>query len=230
MSKNWIEWHGQYGEPGSSLARRLAVVQDAVTKAINDALGTADPSRRSGDLRIISMCAGDGRDVLPVAARSERGRQAHIVLVELNELLCAQARATATGLSLPAVEVRCADAGLVDVYLDAVPAQVLLCCGVFGNVSLEDVRRTVEHLPSLLAAGGFVIWTRGRGTGATDPSEEVRDIFASNGFAEISFVAPDDAGYRVGVHQLPAGTLPAPPLCAGIRLFQFVDEESHLVG
>jgi hypothetical protein len=224
MTKNWIEWHAQYDEPGSSLTRRLAVVRSAVATAINDAPPIDAARGPAGQLRIISMCAGDGRDVLPVAARSERGRGAHIVLVETDAKLCARARATARELSLPAVEVRCTDAGVLDSYLDIAPADVVLCCGVFGNVAIDDVRRTVVQLRSLIVGGGFAIWTRGRSAGATDPSLVVRNIFATNGFEEISFIAPDDAGYRVGVHRRPDGAPAAPPLRAG-RLFQFVDQQ-----
>jgi hypothetical protein len=220
MSKDWIQWHAQYAEPGSSLARRLAVVQGAIASAIAAAPG------HPGQFQVISMCAGDGRDVLPVAASSERGRNARILLVELDESLCAGAHATANELALPNVEVRCADAGVTDPYLDAAPAHVVLCCGVFGNVPTSDVRRTVAQLPSLVVPGGFVIWTRGRGAGVPDASQAVRQVFTGAGFAEIAFNAPDDATYRVGVHQLPAAAPAAPPLPAGIRLFVLADQEA----
>jgi hypothetical protein len=225
MTKNWIEWHAEYAQPGSSLARRLAVVRSAVAAAIDAAPLSNRAQGTAGQLRIISMCAGDGRDVLPIAARSQRGREARILLVELDEELCAQARATARELSLSHVDVRCVDAGTTDAYLDAAPAELVLCCGVFGNVSIGDVRRTVAQLRSLVVAGGCVIWTRGRGAGPTDPSLAVRHLFAANGFEEIRFVAPDDAGFRVGVHRLPAAAPTAAPPSAGVRLFEFVDQQ-----
>lgn len=220
MTKDWIGWHASYDAPGSSLARRLDVVRAAVATAINDVSCAADEA-----IRIISMCAGDGRDLLPVVVGSERGRRGQVLLVEMDARLCARARDAAAASSLSAIEVRCADAGLTDAYLDFAPAHVLLCCGVFGNVTISDVQRTIGELPSLVVPGGFVIWTRGRGDAEVDPSASARESFAAAGFAEVSFAAPADANYRVGVHRAPAAEQEPRPLRPGVRLFRFVDHE-----
>jgi hypothetical protein len=58
MPKDWWDWHRPYDEPGSPLAERLRVVQNLV----RDALDTAAP----GPVRAISICAGQGRDLLDV--------------------------------------------------------------------------------------------------------------------------------------------------------------------
>jgi hypothetical protein len=115
------------------------------------------------------------------------------------------------------VEVRLADAGTSDAYHGAVPADLVLACGIFGNVSDEDVHRTVTMLPQLCAADALVVWTRGRD--GRDPTPQVRRWFADSGFAEREWHAPDDAVYSVGVHRL-AGA-PA-PLVPGQRLFTFL--------
>jgi protein-L-isoaspartate O-methyltransferase len=57
------------------------------------------------------------------------------LLVELYPRLVEQARDLAQGARLPNVEVALGDASLTTVLADAVPADVLLICGVFGNVS-----------------------------------------------------------------------------------------------
>ena len=57
--------------------------------------------------------------------------------------------------------MRTGDAGLVSSYVGAGPADVLLACGVFGNIPDGDLLRTVDALPGLLAPGGTVVWTRG---------------------------------------------------------------------
>ena len=123
--------------------------------------------------------------------------------------LAETARTTARDLGLDRVEVRTADAGTTDSYAGAGPADVLLACGVFGNVTDDDVAVTVARMPSLMAAGGHVIWTRGcrvpeDPTGFDgDPSEYVRGLLRIVGFEEVAFVRPDDAGFRVGVHRWP---------------------------
>jgi hypothetical protein len=152
-----------------------------------------------GTTSLLSICAGDGRDVLPVLASQPGGRSVRALLVELDAELTRRARATAAALDLPLVEVRTADAGATATYADVEPVDVLLACGVFGNVSEADMRRTVAALPALTNPGATVIWTRGRGDERADPSVEVRGRFRAAGFTELAFIAPDDARFRVGV-------------------------------
>ncbi len=219
MARDWHEWYGNYDDPTSSLSRRLGVVRDQLGLTL-DAMTRSD----SVDLKLISMCAGDGRDTLPVLASGHQTVRA--VLVELDVQLSANARRAAAELGLDRVEVRTTDAGLTDAYAGAGPADVLLACGVFGNITDADVARTITAMPMLLAPGGRVIWTRGRRAHDHDPSEvdgdpseHVRVVFDAAGFEEVAFVRPDDAGFRVGVHRF---TGPAEPFGAGRRMFTFV--------
>jgi hypothetical protein len=41
--------------------------------------------------------------------------------------------------------VICTDAGVTDVYAGAVPADLLLVCGVFGNIGDADVQSSRPH-------------------------------------------------------------------------------------
>jgi len=206
MSTHWVEWHRDYDDPTSSLARRLEVVRTGLCRALE----------KRPVARLISICAGDGRDALPVLA--ERGRHVDALLVELDPTLAARARDAAAALELNRVVVRTTDAGVSDAYLDSDPAQVVLACGIFGNVPLADAATTIAALPGLLDARGVVIWTRGRGEAGPDPAEDIRALFAQHGFSELSFTAPTDAPFRVGVHQLES---PPTRLTPGQRLFQF---------
>jgi hypothetical protein len=215
MRRDWVRWHRDYETPGSSLARRLAVVRRDLHWALDEA-----PRSPDGTRRLISLCAGDGRDVLPVLAGHPAGRAVRAVLIELDPDLSAAARATAADLGLANVEVRTADAGTADTYRDGEPAHVLLACGVFGNISIEDMRRTVATLPSLLVPGGIAIWTRGRGLGEDDRSGEVRARFAQHGFTELDFTRPDDARFRVGMSRLEKAEA-GRGLEPGARLFAF---------
>jgi cyclopropane fatty-acyl-phospholipid synthase-like methyltransferase len=214
VSRDWHAWHTEYDDPASSLSRRLEVVRDQLRTLLE---GAARP------VRLLSMCAGDGRDTLPVLAAT--AAEVHAVLVELDPELAARAASRADELGLAGVEVRTADAGTTDSHRDAVPADVLLACGVFGNVTDDDIATTIARLPSLLAAGGHVVWTRGCRVPedptefAGDPSELVRSLFAGAGFEEVAFVRPEDAGFRVGVHRWPRAGTPYEP---GVRLFSFV--------
>ncbi|HLU58865.1 MAG TPA: hypothetical protein VKZ81_25675 [Pseudonocardia sp.] len=131
-----------------------------------------------GPVRLLSLCAGQGRDVLPGLARHPRGADVRGRLVEFDPGLAGAARAAAP----VAVEVVVADAGHTAACAGAVPADLLLLCGIFGNVADEDVARTVAAVPSLLATGGTAIWTRHRR--APDATPGIRAWFAAAGVAE----------------------------------------------
>lgn len=206
---DWVAWHREYDEPDSRLSRRLSVVQAHIRRALEE--------RRGRSVRIISMCAGEGRDVLPVLVEHPLRADIAALLVELNADNAEMARAAAQRADLSGVEVRCADASMTDVYEDAVPADIILACGIFGNISLDDIKLTVEHLPSLAAPGATVIWTRGR-WGGEDVTPDIRRWFSESGFEEVVFDGPADVTYAVGSHRL----VSAPrPLERGVRLFTF---------
>lgn len=210
--QHWLDWHREYDDPSSSLSRRRRVVQSYLRQILAELPPSGDP------IRLLSMCAGDGRDVLEVLASLRSGPPVQALLVELDPELADRARVQASRLELADVLVRTADAGLSASYAELAPAHVVLACGVFGNISFADVRRTIDALPGLLCSGGQVIWTRGRGADEPDASRAVRELFAERGFTELGFTAPDDARFRVGRHRHdrpPATELPA-------RLFRFI--------
>ena len=94
------------------------------------------------------------------------------------------------------MEVRQADASRVASFADALPADVLLLCGIFGNVSVADIERTVAAAPALCAPGATVIWTRHRRE--PDLTPRIRAWFTGAGFEELVFGSPESAP-RTGV-------------------------------
>ena len=207
--RDWSEWHRAYDDPSSSLALRLAVVQRHLRDEID---------QRPGRLQLISMCAGEARDVIGVLRAHPRRAEIPARLVELDARNVAVARAAVRAADLDRVEVVHADAALTDSYESAVPADVILACGVFGNIADEEVRHTIEMLPCLSAPAATVIWTRGREPDR-DAALTIREWFAEFGFVEAAFDAPADARFRVGVHRL---TAPPRPFERGARLFRFL--------
>ncbi len=203
----WVEWHEGY-RPGSPLAKRLAVVQDLIRTALD---GCAP-----GVIRIISMCAGDGRDLLGVLEDHPRRGDVLARLVELDPELAARGRERAAGIS-PYLEVVNGDASTTSAYAGLVPANIVLVCGVFGNVTDEDIEYTIEQLPALCAAGATVIWTRG--TFEPDITPMVRAWFEANGFEELAFVAIPDTTAGVGAARL---TAPPHAFDPDVRLFTFL--------
>jgi hypothetical protein len=153
--------------------------------------------------------------VLGVLPAHPRGPDVSAVLVEYDPRNAALAREGAERAGLAQVEVRQADAARAAGYADALPASVLLLCGIFGNVSEEDIQRTARAAPALCAPGATVIWTRHRR--APDLTPRVRAWFQASGFDEVAFDVPDATvpGVSVGVGRLsvaPPAALPDGPL------------------
>jgi hypothetical protein len=208
MGTDWGDWHAAYARPDSGLADRL----DAVRSHIERRLDATAPQ----PVRVVSACAGDGRDLLGVLSTRPDADRVTALLVERDADLADLARTAAR--TLPAqVDVRQDDAAQSDVYVDAVPADLVLLCGVFGNISDADVRTTIEAAPQLCAPGAEVIWIRHRA--APDLTPSIRRWFSAAGFEEVAFVAPDAGVWSVGVHRL--ATQPA-SLELGRRWFTFV--------
>lgn len=149
-------------------------------------------------MRVISACAGDGRDLLGVLSTRPDASRVEGLLVEYDAGLAERAR-EATEASEARLQVLRADAADSSIYADTVPAGLVLMCGVFGNITDQDVSGTIAALPQLCEAGAHVIWTRHRRN--PDLTPQIRDWFRTAGFEEISFVAPGNDSWSVGVHQ-----------------------------
>jgi DinB superfamily len=205
MAHDWHEWHRAYDHAGSPLARRLAVVQQCIALALD----TAPPGR----VRVVSMCAGEGRDILGVLEHHPRRADVRGRLVELDPELAATARAHAP----VTIEVLGADAGTTAAYEGAVPADLVLACGLFGNITDADIMHTIDLLPMLCAPGATVIWTRHRRP--PDATPAVRQRFTAAGFEELAFHEPEGTTFGVGMHRL---TSVPRPFRDDVRLFDFV--------
>ena len=175
---DWVQWHRDYDDPGSLLSQRGKRVQGHLRAELDRA--------PAGDIRLISLCAGQGRDVIGVLADHPRRDNVRARLVELDELderNVAVARQAAQAAGLAGVEVLQADAGITDVCVGAIPAQIVMVCGVFGNITASDVQATVAALPSLCAPGALVLWTRHRVPPDLTPA--IRSWFGDAGFPEV---------------------------------------------
>jgi len=208
----WVAWHEGY-RPGTPLARRLIVVQGMIRTALDES--------PPGPIRLISLCAGDGRDILGVLADHPRAGDVRGVLVEADPELAQRARAHAAEISTT-IEVATGDASLTSSVAGAVPAGIVLACGIFGNITDDDIHNTVDHLPELCAPNATVVWTRG--TFAPDLTPTIRAWFIDAGFAEIEFVAVPNTTVGVGAHRLISEPRPFDP---GVRLFTFLPSDER---
>jgi hypothetical protein len=210
--RDWARWHDAYDDPASGLSTRLALVQ----AHLSIALATAP----AGPIRVVSLCAGQGHDVIGVLPGHPRRDDVTALLIELDPGNAGLARDRAEAAGLTGVTVRVADAGAVAAYAEALPAHVLLLCGIFGNVSDADIRRTATAAAAMCAAGGTVIWTRHRRP--PDLTGQIRAWFAAADFDELAFEMPQTATLTgVGVHRRSATAALGLGLPDG-RLFTFL--------
>ncbi|MFI0448427.1 SAM-dependent methyltransferase [Actinomadura sp. 6N118] len=209
VRRDWAEWHEAYDDPGSPLSRRLLTVQER----IRDVLDEAPP----GPIIAVSSCAGQGRDLLGVLAGHPRSADVAARLVELDEHNVRVARAAIEEAGLANVEAVAGDASRTDAFAGAVPADLVLVCGVFGNLADADIERTISLLPQLCAEGAHVVWTRNRRP--PDVTPHIHRWFEKHGFEKRWSSPPLERGYGVGVHRYRGE--PA-PLERGVRLFTFV--------
>ncbi|WP_163509297.1 class I SAM-dependent methyltransferase [Fodinicola acaciae] len=205
---DWSEWHRAYDEPDSHLSQRLRIVRER----IREVLDTAPP----GPLTAVSICAGQGRDLLEVLAHHPRREDVRARLVELDPELAAYAGRKAP----PAVEVVTGDASLLDQYAGFAPADLVIACGIFGNITEDDIRQAVGCLDQLCRTGGSVIWTRHRREPDLVPT--ICRWFEEAGF-ELRWVSGPAGGYGVAMHRF-TGT--PRPLVTGERMFTFVGHDA----
>lgn len=205
-TSDYFSWHDEYAQPGSPLHLRLVVVRDLIASAF-DALPP-------GPIRIVSMCAGQGLDVLPAVHRHRRGAEIGGRLVELDPGNVAVARQTIDVLGLRGIEVVRGDAGVSDAYVGAASSDLVLACGIFGNIADEDVERTVSFLPAICSPGAWVIWTRYPRNDAIIPT--IRQWFSRAGFESVVSVVPEVPMFGVAAARFAGRPTPLRP---GLRLF-----------
>jgi SAM-dependent methyltransferase len=206
--RDWYAWHDAYDAPDTPLAGRLAAIQDQ----IRSVLDAAPP----GPLRAISICAGQGRDLIGALATHPRRADVTARLVELDPRNAAIARQSAEAAGLPTVEVVTGDAALTGQYADLAPADLVLACGIFGNISAEDIKRTVGCCAQLCAQGGTVVWTRRRDR-EPELFLQICAWFTAAGFA-AQWIADPATQFGAAAHRL---TTPPSPLEPRVRMFTF---------
>jgi hypothetical protein len=187
---DWYSWHDGYDGP---LGTRLAAVQEQLDAALACAA--------QGPVTIISMCAGQGHDVVGAVQRHDRRDDVRALLVELDERNVRAARERVA-------------------YATVAPADIALVCGVFGSLTDEDVDRTIGLLPTLLGRGAQVVWTAHRA--APGLWDTALGSFDRHGFVELHTNDRSEP-YGVGRHRLEVEPRPFEP---GSRMFRFADEET----
>jgi hypothetical protein len=93
--RDYLKWHDAYDDPNSDLSWRLSQTQTYIRLALD---------HLAGPVTVLSLCAGDGRDVLSVLADRDDSSGVQTTLIELHPVLAQRARefAAEAGLTGPA--------------------------------------------------------------------------------------------------------------------------------
>jgi hypothetical protein len=203
MPKDWFAWHDNY-RTRPRMRQRLQIVCEYISTCLQEF--------PLGPIRVVSVCAGDSRDLIGTLFDHPRSRDVHARLVELDQRLveCGRTAAESSGLG-DQLEFVCGDATLSSVYRGAVPADLVLICGVFGNLPNETERqRLTQSLRFLCKTGGFAIWTRDLFEDGERRLAIIREFLRESEFEEVSFKMTATGNMGVGTHRYLGQSLPLP--------------------
>src|ERR1051325_3964951 len=147
---NWSDWYQHY-DTLPSLRDRLRLVRELVVESLNDC--------PPGPIRIVSVCAGDGRDLVGAIVDHPRRDDITAWLLDSHAGSIARGRAAAEAAGLgKQFQFLEADASVAANYVGKVPADVLLLSGFLGHLRHEDIPRLIGSLSMLCQPGGATIW------------------------------------------------------------------------
>ncbi len=209
---DWNAWYQQY-DSFPSLQARLRIVCEQIVATLNDC--------PPGPIQIVSVCAGDGRDVIGAVQSHPRRNDVVAWLLDNHAESIARGKAAAeqAGLERQLRFIE-ADATLAGSYASAVPADLVLLSGFLGHLRHNDVPRLIESLPMLCRTGGWVVWSRhlvmhkGR-----EQVPVIRELFRRTRFEEVHFETTAPDAFAVGRGRFTGRVKPLDPARV---LFDFV--------
>jgi hypothetical protein len=207
---DWATWHDLY-EVSTPLKERLMAVRAQIAAAAAKIPGQS--------WHLVSICAGDGRDVIGTFAAADARQEVHATLIESHPELVTRGQAAVEQLGLARrITFRCADATQSSTYVDMRPAQIIVLSGVFGNLKERDVQRLIAALPSLCERDASVIWTRSLFDDGAKATQLIRQCFVAADFTEEVVVRTPLGLFAVGTHAFRGVRRPLP---VNKTLFEF---------
>ena len=215
---DWNQWHADY-DTSPSLQARLQFVCRQLSAALNEC--------PPGPIHIISICAGDSRDLLTTLREHPRRNDVAAVLIDTDSNSLARGRQMAKGAGLDTqLHFLEADASPATTYSEFGHADLVLMSGFLGHLRHSDALNLIANLPALCKTGGSVIWNRhlvlheGR-----EQVTRIREEFRRRNFEEKSFETTTEDGFAVGRARFAGKPEPLDP---ARKFFEFVGIDQFL--
>jgi SAM-dependent methyltransferase len=198
-SRGWNSW------PDRAYARkryqhRLATVK----QQLQDCLDAAP----AGPIKILSICAGDGRDVVGAVDQHPRRNDVAAWLVELSadSVALGKRHAVAAGLE-ESLHFINGDATDLSTYKNVPACDVILLCGVWGHVPQTDTAALVQGLAAFCKPGATVLWSCGT-SGGTAKLDEYDALFTKPTWDKVRQSFAADKCNAVVLHRYTGPSLP----------------------
>jgi hypothetical protein len=209
---DWVKWHQLYETEPSRLVR-LKLVQQHLSDCMHYV--------SAGAFKVVSICAGDGRDIIGALSGHKRRNEARVRLVEINPGLVETGRKAAESAGLAEqIEFSSGDATMSSAYSGIAPADLVIACGVFGNVREQHLSQLVSCLPQLCQTRGYIVWTHFLSRSGLKRIELIRGLLQTAGFVDKHLDFSDQAGLLVATQFYAGKNMPLPDHS---RLFEFND-------
>jgi hypothetical protein len=206
---NWSSWHDEYENPDSELNARKRAVQTHVVAVVE--------ACAPGPVTVVSICGGQGREVIGALENHPRRGDVGGRIVELDEANSGFAREWARRAGLDKLEVVTGDASASDSYAGLPPVDLVVISGVFGHIDRADRQRLFDFLRQICREGASVVWTYFNRY--EQWTAELREDLTDRQFAEESVEVLDgDYAFVIGRNRFAGAT---EPFTQGMSLFTF---------
>jgi hypothetical protein len=209
---DWTHWYKHY-DATPRIQARLRVVRRQIIDFVNEC--------PAGPITIVSVCSGDGRDLVGALADHPRRNDVVAWLLDTHAETLDRGKGAATAAGLERqFHFLLADAARADSYRDIVPVDLVLISGVLGHLRPDGVSGLLGALPMLCKAGGCVILNRGMlFNDGRRQVPAIRELLRNTGFVERDYEVTSADGFACLWARF---TGPAQPLDTKRVLFEFV--------
>jgi hypothetical protein len=185
----WSDWHDAYEDTSSELVGRMLGVRRHVAEIVAEA--------PAGAVTVLSICGGQGRELIGALEDHPRKSDVRGRLVELDADNTAFANRWATKAGLLGLEIVTGDASLGASYDGLAPVDLVVISGVFGHLSPSDRLRLIDFTRQLCHADTGIVWTSHLSNDG--PAEWLRRAFLERRFEEFEhgLVPGDDFQFTV---------------------------------